>query len=100
MSFQRRCIGRAYGAAIGTGPDIEYGRGMIRQLGVTHGSLAYGVAPAAPHSIFVLSMTGGVGVAPGERTARFGRNRLEVDVCVGEDDQKISRRHGELAYNR
>jgi hypothetical protein len=74
--------------------------GMSRQLGVSHGSLAYGVEPAAPHTIFALSVTGGVAVTPVERTVLFGRNRLDVDVCVGEDDQKISRRHGELVYDR
>ncbi|MGH3934543.1 MAG: FHA domain-containing protein [Pseudonocardiaceae bacterium] len=34
------------------------------------------------------------------RTILFGRNRPEVHVCVGEDDQQVSRQHGLLTYHR
>jgi len=68
-------------------------------LSVDYGSLAFGVPPAAPRTIFALSIAGGIAVPAGDqRTVLFGRNKLDVHVCVGEDDRKVSRRHGELTY--
>jgi hypothetical protein len=62
------------------------------------GSLALGVPPAAPGTLFALTVVGGIVVGAREgRTVLFGRNRPDVDVCVGEDDQRISRKHGLLA---
>jgi hypothetical protein len=71
-------------------------------LSVDYGSLAFGVPPSAPHTIFVLSIAGGVVVppGPGRRTVLFGRNKLDVQVCVGADDRKVSRQHGSLVYER
>lgn len=64
-----------------------------------HRSLAFGVPPSAPRTIYVLSVSGGIAVTPGdEREILFGRNRPEVHVCVGEDDPKVSRRHGLFGY--
>ncbi|QWF80944.1 FHA domain-containing protein [Amycolatopsis sp. CA-230715] len=64
-------------------------------------SLRDGVADVAPGTLSALTVTGGVAVppAPGGRVS-FGRNRLEVDVCVGEDDLRISRVHGLLTRDR
>jgi hypothetical protein len=70
-----------------------------QRLAKHHESLARGVPTAVPGAIVALALAEGVTVAPGEgRTVRFGRNRPEVDVCVGEDDLRVSRQHGLLAY--
>ncbi len=62
-------------------------------------SLVGGVAHAAPGAISALAVTGGITVAPEPGlTIRFGRNRPEVEVCVGEDDLLISRQHGLLDH--
>ncbi|WP_236808921.1 FHA domain-containing protein [Amycolatopsis albispora] len=62
-------------------------------------SLAFGVPPAKPGTMFALAVAGGVTMTPRDgRQVLFGRNRPEVHVCVGEDDRKVSRRHGELVY--
>lgn len=64
-----------------------------------HRSLAYGVPPSASRSIFVLAVSGGIAVTPRDgRQILFGRNRPEVHVCVGEDDPRVSRRHGRVGY--
>jgi hypothetical protein len=61
------------------------------------GSLALGVPPSAPGTLFALSVVGGIAVGAREgRTVLFGRNRPDVHVCVGEDDQRVSRLHGTL----
>ncbi|QIS14145.1 FHA domain-containing protein [Nocardia arthritidis] len=72
----------------------------FRQLAGNDSGLAFGVPDSAPHTIYVLALTGGVatGPAPGRRI-RFGRNRPEVDVCVGGDDRKISRCQGLLTHH-
>ncbi len=61
------------------------------------GSLARGVPNCTPGTLFALARRGGIRVAP---TARFdvvfGRDEPEVHVCVGEDDPRVSRRHGLL----
>lgn len=64
-----------------------------------HGSLARGIPPSRPGTIFVLSVAGGFAVGPKEgRTVLFGRNRPEVHVCVGEDDPRVSRQNGVLTH--
>jgi hypothetical protein len=66
-----------------------------------HGSLALGVPPSAPGTIFALALTGGIMMKPRQgRTILFGRNRPEVHVCVGEDDPQVSRQHGLLIHHR
>ncbi|MDT8912486.1 FHA domain-containing protein [Amycolatopsis sp. PS_44_ISF1] len=66
-------------------------------LGADHGSLAFGVPPAVPGTVFALAVTGGVRMPPRDgRRVLFGRNREDVHVCVGEDDRKVSRRQGFL----
>ena len=63
------------------------------------GSLARGVPPADPGTLFVLGDQGGVRVAPRTRfQVLFGRNEPDVHVCVGADDPGVSRRHGLLAW--
>jgi hypothetical protein len=65
------------------------------------GSLARGVPDAAPGTLFVLTGRGGIRVAPRPAfPVFFGRNEPEVHVCVGEDDPRVSRRHGLLQYER
>ncbi|MEU8827611.1 FHA domain-containing protein [Streptomyces sp. NPDC048636] len=63
-------------------------------------SLAYGVTPSRPGTLHARSLTGGLAVAPRPgATIRFGRGgEPEVDLRVGEDDLRVSRRHGELTY--
>ncbi|MET7995314.1 FHA domain-containing protein [Amycolatopsis sp. NPDC005232] len=75
--------------------------GPAESLGADHGSLAYGVPPAAPGTIFALAVTGGVRMPPRDgREVLFGRNREDVHVCVGEDDRKVSRKQGFLVRRR
>ncbi|WP_279582173.1 hypothetical protein [Fodinicola feengrottensis] len=59
------------------------------------GSLARGVPPVQPGTLFVLGVHGGMSVSPNSRfTLVFGRNEPEVHVCVGVDDPRVSRRQG------
>ena len=60
-------------------------------------SLARQVPKTVPGGIVALAVTGRVNSAPvdGHRVV-FGRNRPDVDVCVGESDLRVSRRHGAL----
>jgi hypothetical protein len=47
------------------------------------------------------AVTGSIVVDPGEgRTVRFGRNSGAVDLCVGGDDDQVSRQHGLLVCRR
>ncbi|QIS19440.1 FHA domain-containing protein [Nocardia terpenica] len=72
-----------------------------RQLEPGHDSLAFGVPDSAPATIYALALAGGVTAAPAEgRRILFGRNKLEVDVCVGSADRKVSRCHGLLTCVR
>jgi hypothetical protein len=66
----------------------------------THRSLARGVPASAPGAISALAVTGGVTAAPADGPIRFGRNRPDVDVCVGEDDLRVSRRHGQVTHEQ
>ncbi|WP_214321127.1 FHA domain-containing protein [Nonomuraea sediminis] len=60
-------------------------------------SLALGVSPSTPGTLHLLAIGGGLVVDPVEgRTVVFGRNRHAVDLCVGEGDRRVSRRHGSL----
>lgn len=71
-----------------------------RMLPASHDSLARGIRPALPGAISALSLAGGVSCDPDEgRTVTFGRNRPEVNVCVGESDLRVSRHHGTLIYH-
>ncbi len=69
-------------------------------LPADHHSLALGVpAGAAPGTLHVLALTGGITVRPREgRTVLFGRNRSDVHVCVGENDRRVSRQQGILTH--
>ncbi|NGO11015.1 FHA domain-containing protein [Streptomyces sp. HC44] len=63
-------------------------------------SLARGVAEASPGTLHARSLTGGIRVPPRPGlTIRFGRGEEpDVDLAVGEDDLRVSRRHGELTF--
>ncbi|WP_280261400.1 hypothetical protein [Nocardia wallacei] len=75
------------------------GRRGVYALSVSRQGLARGVGDAAPGTISVLSTAGGVCGAPDEgNTIEFGRNVEQVDVGVGQDDLRISRVHGSLAF--
>ncbi|CAM4252882.1 FHA domain-containing protein [Kibdelosporangium persicum] len=64
-----------------------------------HESLARCVPRAVPGAIVALSLSAKLTLEPKEGlTARFGRNRPEVDVCVGETDLRVSRTHGTLTH--
>jgi hypothetical protein len=58
-----------------------------------------GVSDPVPGSLFVLALSQGVTVAPAPgRELRFGRNRPQVDLCVGEDDLRVSRQTGVISH--
>lgn len=60
-------------------------------------SLARGVSRVAPGAVVLLTLSGKITMESAEgRTIRFGRNRPEVDLCVGETDLQVSRQHGLL----
>ncbi|MFI5720297.1 FHA domain-containing protein [Nocardia sp. NPDC051750] len=59
-------------------------------------SLASGVPPAPPGTIFALGSERGYAFPPGRYTVRFGRSRDNVHVPVGVNDSRISRKHGVL----
>ncbi|MBF6175039.1 FHA domain-containing protein [Nocardia blacklockiae] len=70
-----------------------------RRLPASHDSLARGVAAPAAGTVSALSLLGGVTFGPKEgRELVFGRNRPQVHVCLGENDLRISRRHGTLVH--
>jgi hypothetical protein len=80
-------------------PELEYSGGLLLPRG--HDSLARGVPRAIPGAVHALALGGGYAVGPSEgRIVYFGRNRPQVHVCLGEDDQQVSRRQGELTYRR
>ncbi|MGW0824621.1 FHA domain-containing protein [Streptomyces sp. NPDC002845] len=68
---------------------------MVRQ-----DSLARGAPPAEAGTLHARSAAGEITVGPEPgRVVRFGRAEWpETDLCVGEDDRRVSRRHGELMY--
>lgn len=60
-------------------------------------SLASGVPASEPGTLHALGIAGGITIGSGKgRVIRFGRNRPEVHICVGENDRRVSRRHGVL----
>ncbi|WP_026359926.1 FHA domain-containing protein [Amycolatopsis nigrescens] len=62
-------------------------------------SLAYGVPPSVPGTIFAQALTGRITVKPSDgRTLLFGRQSDEVHICVGADDRTVSRRQGMLVF--
>jgi hypothetical protein len=80
-------------------PELLHKGGVVLPSG--HNSLANGVVPAAPGAVHALALGGGYTVGPSEgRMVYFGRNRPLVHVCIGEDDQQVSRVHGELTHHR
>jgi hypothetical protein len=71
------------------------GQVMVRN----YESLVRQVATPVPGAIFVLALSAGVTLPPGpDRRIRFGRNQPQVDVCIGEDDLRVSRQHGVIDH--
>ncbi|MFC5747718.1 FHA domain-containing protein [Actinomadura rugatobispora] len=69
-----------------------------RRFRAGHPSLALGVPPSTPGTIYALTASGGIAVRPRDgRTLVFGRNLPDVHVCLGENDRRVSRRHGLLS---
>jgi hypothetical protein len=54
-------------------------------------SLAGGVPPAPPGTLFALAADGGFAVPPRKFTLHFGRERDDVHVAVGVNDPHVSR---------
>jgi hypothetical protein len=72
-------------------------RSWAEPLPSSVGSLARGVWTTAPGTIVAKSVDGGITVGPRPgRSVLFGRNADDVHVCIGADDRRVSRRHGEL----
>ncbi|MFI6011101.1 FHA domain-containing protein [Streptomyces sp. NPDC051243] len=65
-------------------------------------SLARGVAPTTPGTLHARTVTGELSAPPRQGlTVRFGRGeKPDVDLGVGVDDLRVSRRHGELTYRQ
>jgi hypothetical protein len=62
----------------------------------------HGAGPPGPvpGSVVVRALDSSYGVGPAEgREVAFGRNRRKVQVCVGEDDDGVSRIHGVLRHS-
>jgi hypothetical protein len=69
--------------------------GRVDFLPKDFGSLAHGLPPAQPGTLFVMGANGGMSVSPDARFAPvFGRCEPDVHVCVGANDTHVSRRHG------
>ncbi|HEV7935073.1 MAG TPA: FHA domain-containing protein [Actinomadura sp.] len=63
------------------------------------GSLAHGLPPAQPGTLFVRGVNGGMSVLPDAGfDLVFGRCEPDVHVCVGANDPHVSRRHGYITY--
>lgn len=65
-------------------------------------SLARGVAPAQPGTLHARTVTGDLSAPPRPGlTVCFGRGeKPDVDLGVGVDDLRVSRRHGELTFRQ
>lgn len=64
-------------------------------------SLVHGVDAAAPGTLVAQSIGSSVTMPPREgRVVLFGRQADEVHVCVGGDDQWVSKKHGCIEYTR
>ena len=62
-------------------------------------SLVHGAPASVPGELHVRSVLGGTSARPAPgATLHFGRRRDEVQVCVGENDRRVSRRHGTLTH--
>ena len=68
-----------------------------RKLPPLAGGLAGKSLPAPPGSVFVFGHGGGFVAPPVERIqVRFGRLDELVEVCVGPNDERVSRQHGRI----
>jgi hypothetical protein len=53
----------------------------------------------APGTLFAIALAEGITQQPEPGCQlRFGRNRLDVELCVGEDDLRVSRQHGVINH--
>jgi hypothetical protein len=79
----------------GNGVLMQSGKVVLLPASVT--SLARGLPPAPPGTLFALGDHGGISVpARSQFMVVFGRNEPDVHVCVGENDRGVSRRQGQL----
>jgi hypothetical protein len=63
-------------------------------------SLVHGVAPAAPGTLVAQAIGTSITMGPSEgRVVLFGRQADEVHICVGGDDQWVSKKHGRLEHD-
>jgi hypothetical protein len=59
------------------------------------------IVQTARHTLIAQSIGGGITLSAREgRTVLFGRQADEVHVCVGADDQGVSRKHGAITFER
>lgn len=71
------------------------GRKVVRN----YDSLLRQVTAPTPGAVFALALSAGATLPPGSSDQiRFGRNRPQVDLCIGEDDLRVSRQHGVIDY--
>lgn len=69
----------------------------VRLLDESTRSLAAGVPPSPPGTLYVLGSAGGVAATPRRNFAvLFGRGYPDVHVSVGDGDEHVSRCHGRL----
>ena len=69
--------------------------GEMKTLPARSASLVFEPPSSPPGTLFVLGTQGGLQVEPKPGAMlTFGRNLAEVDVCVGGDDDRVSRQHG------
>lgn len=79
------------------GAKVIGGQKVVR----SYDSLLRQVAAPPPGSIFALALSAGATLPAGSaEQIRFGRNRPQVDLCVGEDDLRVSRQHGVIDYRQ
>lgn len=58
------------------------------------------VTDPTPGSLFALALSQGITVLPAPgRELKFGRNRPQVDLCIGEDDLRVSRQTGVISHH-
>ena len=64
-----------------------------------YASLLREVSSPVPGAVFALALSEGATFLPEpDKLIRFGRNRPEVEVCIGEDDLRVSRQHGMIRH--
>jgi hypothetical protein len=66
-----------------------------------YASLMREASTPVPGAVFALALSEGATFLPEpDKIVRFGRNRPEVEVCIGEDDLRVSRQHGIIRHRQ